>query len=258
LFLYNSRATLQSNQRNPHTFLYAYQQNKREIDELVAQLRREDSSANVEQHNQPYGYAPSYPSASHSSSSLNGTPAHQVVQIPPAIVSLPGAMNGHGVQARPGGGGGGMHGMQSSVPTSAPASYNSFPFHRNSSFSTDVDLPSEASSPMLETPTSASLPTSANPASAMYKPGSAGEYKPPAIASQPQVPIASAPPPSPKKTSIGGGSREGEPYNDDEIRLIEEVIREAVQVNPDIKMAQLGQLIHDRVCLSICFRRNRH
>lgn len=149
-----------------------------------------------------------------------------------------------------------MHGMHSSGPTSAPASYSSFPFHRNSSFSTDMDLPSEASSPMLETPTSASLPTSANPASAMYKPGSAGEYKSPAIASQPQVPIASAPPPSPKKASIGGGSREGEPYNDDEIRLIEEVIREAVQTNPDIKMAQLGQLIHDRVCLSVCSRRN--
>jgi hypothetical protein len=82
----------------------------------------------------------------------------------------------------------------------------------------------------------------------MYKPSSAGGYKSPAITSQqPQVPIASAPPASPKKTSIGGGSREGEPYNEEEIRLIEDVIREAVQKNPEIKMAQLGQLIHDRV-----------
>jgi len=39
-------------------------------------------------------------------------------------------------------------------------------------------------------------------------------------------------------------SRDGEPYNASEIALIEWVIREAIQAQPDIKLAQLGVLIH--------------
>lgn len=261
-----------SNQRNPNTFLQEYQHHKHEIDELVAQLRSEDSPGSVEypHHQQaPYGYAPSYPSASQSSSSHHGTPAHTIVQIPPAgppaVVQLPGAManTGHNMGAARAPPGGGIQGMHPATPTSAPASYTSFGFHRNHSFSTDRELASEASSPMLETPTSASLPPTNGVPPGMYKPGSAGDYKSPAIAPAPQPlppqqqqqqqqqppapPAPSLPVSSPKKNSVSaGGSREGEPYTDEEIRLIEEVVREAVQSNPDIRMSQLGQLIHER------------
>lgn len=101
---------------------------------------------------------------------------------PPAVVPLPGATNK----------------ANTSLPTSAPASKGSA--HPPSS--NEHDVPSEASSPMLETPTSAILPTA--------KPG----------------------------------SRDGAPYSDAEVRLIEQVIREALRKQPEIKLAQLGVLIH--------------
>lgn len=144
----------------------AYEQNRREIDQLVAQLRAEEAAL-IAQHQQ-------------TSPQISPAPA------PPS--SQPAAM---------------------STPTSAPPTQQTFKREQSS-----TDLASEASSPMLETPTSASLPTATKP-----------------------------------------GSRDGEPYSEAEIRLIEQVIREAVQKQPDIKLAQLGVLIHQKVSYQFAYPR---
>ncbi|KAG8832175.1 hypothetical protein FRC17_001815 [Serendipita sp. 399] len=257
----------QKNRKDPNILLQAYEQRRREIDELVTQLRAEDAQAQNLNNGSSYVASPMSTTSGLSAGGMHS--AYTTSGIPPAVISLQPAGSGH----------------QSSVPpTSAPPSYTRT--MTTATLSSDPDLPSEASSPMLETPTSAGIPSGG----AVVAPSgklipilpptmkypihqSNGVYPVPPVSQQPLLPPSSndfetgetkhsssedAVPSDPQNPSLftsadlptasKPGSRDGEPYTEPEIRLIEQVIREAIAVQPDIKLAQLGALIHNRVC----------
>jgi hypothetical protein len=89
-----------------------------------------------------------------------------------------------------------------------------------------------------------SLPTSAPASKSSVHPPSSNELDVPSEASSPmlETPTSASLP-----TASKPGSRDGAPYSDAEVRLIEQVIREALKKQPDIKLAQLGVLIHGKV-----------
>lgn len=246
----------QANHKDPTVLLHAYEHRRKEIDELVAQLRSEEGASQTSM-NQT-SYMPSPMSTTSASGLVNGA-SYMGSGIPPTVISLqPGVGTPHSTSV---------------PPTSAPPSYSRTMTAPPSSVATtgDLDLPSEASSPMLETPTSAGLPSSGNgklgsgyPMLAKY-PSSAlanGAFPPPdntarpgsnhsnSLENKPNTDAAASqnsPPTSADlPTASKPGSRDGEPYTELEIRLIEKVIREAVQEQPDIKLAQLGVLIHNK------------
>lgn len=174
-------------------------------------------------------------------SGMNGSAQHPYspAHLPPSMVALPPhynfAMDAY-LRAQ------GSH--QTSAQTSSHPSFQRNP----STGASELDVPSsEASSPMLETPTSASLPSATKPGSGLSMstlPNSgtgnnSGGPPPPSAAAA----LSMSDPPF-VHTPSKPGSRDGEPYSPSEIALIEWVIREALQTQPDIKLAQLGVLIH--------------
>ncbi|KAG8751301.1 hypothetical protein FRC14_007998 [Serendipita sp. 396] len=251
----------QNSRKDPNILLQAYEQRRREIDELVTQLRAEDAQSQTLNSGSSYVASPMSTTSGLSAGGMHG--AYTSSGIPPTVISLQPAGSGH----------------QSSLPpTSAPPSYSRT--MTTTTLSSELDLPSEASSPMLETPTSAVIPAGGTavapsgklvptlPPTVKYPTNQLnGGYSVPNII--PQHPLNESDAIETKSSAVEQaeaadtqnqtlltsadlptatkpGSRDGEQYTELEIRLIEQVIREEVARQPDIKLAQLGGLIHNR------------
>jgi hypothetical protein len=108
---------------------------------------------------------------------------------------------------------------------------------------TSPQITSAAPTPANSQPTAISTPTSASAIQQTFK----REPSTTDVTSEASSPMLETPTSASLPTASKPGSRDGEPYSEPEVRLIEQVIREAVQKQPDIKLAQLGVLIHQKV-----------